>query len=139
MALGRIVGDLTDLDVPNLPTARQRVGLLLVLRAADEKNGRKYLPALLDDSDPAVRFAAIEWVGEERIKELRPRIVEMLSGEANTRELFDACVATLELLDGQRPNEFHGARYAATVLADDRSSAAMRCSRCGCSRPITRA
>ncbi|HEV3417890.1 MAG TPA: PVC-type heme-binding CxxCH protein [Pirellulales bacterium] len=126
-ALQHIVGELNDLDVPNLPTARQRVGVMLVLRAANEPAGRKFLPDLLKDSDSAVRFAAIEWVGEERIKHLRPQIAEMLKGEANTRELFNACVAALELLDGtQRPDEFHGESYAAKVLGDDQSSDAMR-------------
>jgi putative membrane-bound dehydrogenase-like protein len=126
-ALQHIVGELNDLDVPNLPTARQRVGVMLVLRAANEPAGRKFLPDLLKDSDPAVRFAAIEWIGEEKIKNLRPQIAEMLKGEANTRELFNACVAALELLDGtQRPDEFHGDSYAAKVLDDDQSSDAMR-------------
>ena len=78
-------------------------------------------------SDPSVRFAAIEWVGEERIKDLRPRIAEMLNGEANTRDLFNACVAALELLDGtQRPDEFHGEKYAAKVLLDEQSSGEVR-------------
>jgi putative membrane-bound dehydrogenase-like protein len=126
-ALQHIVGELTDLDVPNLPSAGQRLGVMLVLRSADEKYGRKFLPALLSDSDPSVRFAAIEWVGEERIKDLRPRIAEMLNGEANTRDLFNACVAALELLDGtQRPDEFHGEKYAAKVLLDEQSSGEVR-------------
>jgi putative membrane-bound dehydrogenase-like protein len=126
-ALQHIVGELTDLDVPNLPSAGQRLGVMLVLRAADEKYGRKFLPALLSDSDPSVRFAAIEWVGEEKIKDLRPRIAEMLNGEANTRDLFNACVAALELLDGtQRPDEFHGEKYAAKVLLDEQSSGEVR-------------
>jgi putative membrane-bound dehydrogenase-like protein len=127
LALQHIVGELTDLDVPNLPSAGQRLGVMLVLRAAEEKNGRKSLPALLSDSDPGVRFAAIEWAGEEKIKDLRPRIVEILSGEANTRELFNACVAALELIDGtQKPDEFHGEKYAANVLLDEQSSTEVR-------------
>ncbi|HEV2972442.1 MAG TPA: PVC-type heme-binding CxxCH protein [Pirellulales bacterium] len=126
-ALQHIVGELNDLDVPNLPTARQRLGVMLVLRAANEPAGRKFLPDLLKDSDPAVRFEAIEWIGEERIKHLRLQIAEMLKGEANTRELFNACVAALELLDGtQRPDEFHGESYDAKVLGDDQSSDTMR-------------
>ena len=86
------------------------------------------MPRLLDDADPAIRFAAIEWIGEEHVAELRPRIVEMLDGKANTRELFEACVATMELLDGtQRPDEFHGEKYATQVLTESHSSDAMRC------------
>ncbi|HEY2148315.1 MAG TPA: hypothetical protein VGH32_10285, partial [Pirellulales bacterium] len=93
----------------------------------DEKYGRKFLRALLSDSDPAVLFAAIEWAGEEKIKDLRPRILEILSGEANTRDLFNGCVAALELIDGtQKPDEFHGEKYAANVLLDEQSSVEVR-------------
>ncbi|HEY2146717.1 MAG TPA: PVC-type heme-binding CxxCH protein, partial [Pirellulales bacterium] len=127
LALEHIVGELRDLDVPNLPSAGQRLGVMLVVRAADEKYGRKFLPALLSDSDPAVRFTAIEWAGEEKIKDLRPRILEILSGEANTRDLFNGCVAALELIDGtQKPDEFHGEKYAANVLLDEQSSVEVR-------------
>ncbi len=127
LALEHIVGELADLDIPNLPSAAQRLNVMLVFRAADKKNGEKFLPALLADSDPAVKFAAIEWVGEEKLKDLRPQIAEMLKGDANTRELFDACVAALELIDGtQRPDEFHGEQYAAKVFNDADSSGAMR-------------
>ncbi len=126
-ALQNIVGELSDLDVPNLPTAGQRLGVMLALRAADERTGRKLLPALLADADPAVRFAAIEWVGEERVRELRLQIADMLKGEANTRDLFNACVAALELLDGtQRPDEFHGEEYAVKVLKDGQATDDMR-------------
>ena len=126
-ALQHIVGELSDLDVPNLPTAGQRLGVMLALRAADEPTGRTLLPALLGDSDPAVRFAAIEWVGEERIRDLRPQIAEMLKGDANTRDLFNACVAALELLDGtQKPDEFHGEQYVVKVLKDEQATDDMR-------------
>ena len=126
-ALQHIIGELSDLDVPNLPTAGQRLGVMLALRAADEKTGRKLLPALLADADSAVRFAAIEWIGEERIRDLRPQIADMLKGEANTRDLFNACVAALELLDGtQRPDEFHGEEYAVKVLKDGQATDDMR-------------
>ena len=85
VALGNMASELIHIDPAKLPTAQQRLGLMLALRAADEPAGRKLLPQLLNDSDPAIRFAAIEWVGEEKIKELRPRIVEILNNEVKTR------------------------------------------------------
>ncbi len=127
VALGNMASELVQIDPAKLPTARQRLGLMLALRAADEPAGRKLLPQLLDDPDPAIRFAAIEWVGEEHVKDLRSKIVEMLGGKADTRELFGACVAALELLDGtQRPDEFHGEQYVVGVLHDPHASNAMR-------------
>jgi putative membrane-bound dehydrogenase-like protein len=126
-ALGQMATELIGIDPAKLPTSRQRLGLLLVLRAVAEPAGRRLLPRLLEDPDPAIRFAAIEWVGEERIKELRPKIAEILNGDANTRELFEACVAALELLDGtQRPDEFHGEQYVVRALTDAHASNALR-------------
>jgi putative heme-binding domain-containing protein len=127
MALANMPEALSALDPFALPTAAQRLGAMLALRAVNETVGEKYLPRLLDDSDPSIRFAAIEWVGEEHVKELRPKIVEMLGGKADTRELFEACVAALELLDGtQRPDEFHGEQYVVGVLHDPHASNSMR-------------
>jgi putative membrane-bound dehydrogenase-like protein len=126
-ALGQMPSAIITIDPAKLPTAQQRLGLMLALRAVAEPAGRKLLPGLLSDPDPAIRFAAIEWAGEERIKELRPRIAEILNGEANTRELFESCVAALELIDGtQRPDEFHGEQYVVHALTDDHTSNAMR-------------
>jgi putative membrane-bound dehydrogenase-like protein len=126
-ALGHMASELVRIDPFKLPTARQRLGVMLTLRAVAEPAGRKMLPQLLADTDPAIRFAAIEWVGEERIKELRSKIVDILNNEAKTRELFEACVAALELLDGtQRPDEFHGEQYVVRVLTDAHASTAMQ-------------
>ena len=73
------------------------------------------------------------------MKDLRPKIVEMLGGKADTRELFEACVAALELLDGtQRPDEFHGEQYVVGVLHDPHASNAMRRLRCECCGRIIR-
>ncbi len=126
-ALGQMPSAIITIDPAKLPTPHQRLGLMLAPCAVDEPAGRKLLPGLLNDPDPAIRFAAIEWIGEERIKALRPRIAEILNGEANTRELFESCVAALELIDGtQRPDEFHGEQYVVHVLTDAHTSNVMR-------------
>ena len=125
-ALEQMPAALSQIDPFQLPTATQRLGWMLAMRGVDEPAGRKFLPRFLADADPAIRFAAIEWVGEEQVKELRPQIVELLSSKADTRELFEACVAALELLDGTaRPDEFHGDEYVAGVLTDPHASSAM--------------
>ncbi len=118
---------LASIDAAKLTIARQRLGVLLALRSVREADSRKLLPQWLSDADPSIKFAAIQWVGEEHVKELRPRIAAMLSGEAATRELFEACVATLELLDGaQKPDEFHGEEYVVRALTAAETSPAMR-------------
>src|SRR5262249_31446634 len=44
--------------------ARRRLGVVLALRATGEAEARAALPDFLDDADPEVRRAAIQWVGE---------------------------------------------------------------------------
>ncbi len=126
-SLAKDLSGLGEFDVPNLPTSRQRLGVMLTLRDADESKGRKLLPELLRDSDPDIQFTAIQWVGEQHVVDLRPQIAELLSGGAKTATLFEACVATLELLDGkQRPDEFHGEQYVAATLSAAETSDPLR-------------
>jgi putative membrane-bound dehydrogenase-like protein len=114
-------------SLPDVSPAR-RLGLLLVLRDEDAPDGRALLPRLLDDSDPSIRLAAIQWVGEHRIATFRRRLLEGLSSPANTRELFQGTLAALEMLDGRRRDvrdELAGEDYIAALLKDSRTPPAV--------------
>lgn len=106
---------------PNLSAAR-RLGLLLVLRDLDSLEGRDLLPGYLDDPDPSIRFAAIQWIGEHRIESYRERLREGLGSGSTTPEVFQATLASLELLDN-RPrrdsrDELAGEDYIVGLLKD---------------------
>ena len=45
-----------------------RLGVLLALRRSGDAAGRDALPAFLADADPGVRRAAVQWIGEERLR-----------------------------------------------------------------------
>ena len=68
----------------------QRLGLLLILRESDRPQARTVLPSFLSDPDPNIRFAAIQWVGEQRLTEFRSNLQAGLARAAETRTLFEA-------------------------------------------------
>jgi len=104
----------------------QRLGLLLILRDSDRPDARALLPRFLSDRDPAIRFAAIQWVGEHRLTEFRPQLTAGLASSAATRNLFEATLAALERLDekvrGPR-EEVAGEDYIAVLLKDPQTPA----------------
>jgi putative heme-binding domain-containing protein len=106
----------------------RRLGLLLILRDTDRPEARALLPRFLSDSDPSIRFAAIQWIGEHRLEKYRSQLLGSLTSGSATRELFEATLAALEQLDGKPRdprNELAGEDYIATLLHDPRAPAAV--------------
>jgi putative membrane-bound dehydrogenase-like protein len=109
--------------------ASLRLGALLALRRAGEKEGRALLPEFLTDDSPEVRRAAIQWVAEERLKEHQALLRPAAARPPVTRELFEALLAARELLSGTRrkgKEESAGEEYAARILTDATQPAAFR-------------
>ncbi|MFO0888471.1 MAG: PVC-type heme-binding CxxCH protein [Isosphaeraceae bacterium] len=101
------------------PEASHRLAAILILREQGDRESLSFIPAWLQDADPAVRFVAIQWVGEERLTEYRPKLIERLASEATRRQEFEATLAALELLDSvkrQPRDEFSGEDYVAALL-----------------------
>jgi putative membrane-bound dehydrogenase-like protein len=106
----------------------QRLGMLLVVRDLHRPEARALLPAFLESSDPAIRFAAIQWVGEERLEEHRDRLGAALSSGSLSREVFEATLAALEQLDGKTRDprdERAGEDYVAAIVRDAQASATL--------------
>jgi putative heme-binding domain-containing protein len=104
----------------------QRLGLLLILRESDRPEARALLPSFLSDPAPDIRFAAIQWVGEHRLTEFRPRLEAALASTAETRLLFEATLAAMEGLSGKRrglEDEIAGEEYVIALLKDGRTPA----------------
>ncbi len=81
---------------------RARVGWLLALRGALPRDVN-WLPTFLQDPDPAVRQAAVQWVAEERRNALRPLVEGVLESPGCTPDLFLATIAALQMLEGVNP------------------------------------
>jgi putative membrane-bound dehydrogenase-like protein len=104
--------------------AAHRLGALLVLRESARNLAREQLGRFLADPDPAIRFAAIQWVGEERLAEFRPLLLSGLGSPTISREAFEGTLAALELLDARKRDphdEVAGEEYVAALLKDPKT------------------
>jgi putative membrane-bound dehydrogenase-like protein len=109
--------------------AKLRLGILLTLRRCGDEEGRNQLPDFLADSDPDVRRAAIQWVGEEGLKEHADRLRQAAARPPVTRELFEALLAANDFLAGRKPfarDEAGSEAFVATILQDDSQPPAFR-------------
>jgi putative membrane-bound dehydrogenase-like protein len=97
-----------------------RVGVLLALRKAGEPEGREMIRAFLADSDPEVRRAAIQWVGEDRLKEYAPLLGASAAKLPITRELFESYLGALDFLQDKRDanKETSGEEFVIKILQD---------------------
>jgi putative membrane-bound dehydrogenase-like protein len=123
--------DNTALLLSEVQTAdsRRRVGILLALRRAGTAEGQASIPKFLADADPEVRRAAIQWVGEERLRDYAPLLRPAAARPPVTRELFEALLASNEFLAGQsrKPtDEVGGQDYIAKVVKDASQPPALR-------------
>ncbi len=104
------------------PSPQVRLALLLAARQSSGSGwADAVLPVAFADPDPQVRFTAIQWVGEARLAQFRGEIERELENSKTTADLFDASLASLEMLDGvkRKPgNEFSGADYALRLACD---------------------
>ena len=109
-------------------TASRRLGLLLILRETGRPESVTLLPEFLADPNPLIRFAAIQWVGEHRLKHFRTQLLAGLTSGAATKNLFEATLAALELLDNKTRgprDEITGEDYIVGLLNDPHTSAGM--------------
>jgi putative membrane-bound dehydrogenase-like protein len=109
--------------------AKLRLGVLLALRRGGRPVGSALLPDFLADPDAGVRRAAIQWVGEERRRDLWPQAQAAASRPPVTRELFEAMLAANDLFTiGERmpSEEPSGEEFIARVLKDTIQPAAVR-------------
>jgi putative membrane-bound dehydrogenase-like protein len=79
-----------------------RLGLLVTLRRIPDSRTLAELPRFLDDPDPAVRRAAIQWAAEENVRELRAQIQQSAFRQPVTRELIEAWAKAEEMLAGAK-------------------------------------
>ncbi len=100
----------------------------LVLRESHPQSLRLASLAI-KSAEPVSRRIAIQWVGEENLKELRPEVEKVLASEPMTGDLFMACLASLSMLDGVPPAEFEKAppvQHILPIVRDAKRSASLR-------------
>jgi len=107
----------------------ERLACLLILRETRDPQGRSALPKLLRDADANVRFAAVQWVGEERLAPFRAGLAGALSAGPASSRLFGGYLAALERLDGvvrTADDEWAGEQYIVRALEDPSTTSDVR-------------
>ena len=109
------------IELASDPEPAHRLGALLILRESGRPEALTLISKALDDPDPAIKFTAIQWVGEGHLAEYRPRLLKELSAEKTTREVFEGTLAALDMLQARKrePREENaGEDYVAALLTD---------------------
>jgi putative membrane-bound dehydrogenase-like protein len=94
----------------------------------DEKR-QQVLKAAIQDQDESIRRAAVQWVAEERLTDLRPQVEAVLNDPQITADLFLATLAGLEMLDGVPPAQFDKTppgKYVLPLVRDEKRTATVR-------------
>jgi len=96
-----------------LPISIVRRGMLSLWCSGFIQGKPEWLPPLLSSDDPEVRLAAVLVVAEHQLKEFRGE-VESALGEATTKQQFEVCLATLDLLgkNDKNSNDWTGEVHA---------------------------
>ena len=106
---------------------QMRLGVLLALRQSGDAEGRAFLGKFLKDADPEVRRTAIQWVGEERLKDFASQLNASAAQAPTTAALFRALLATNHLLAGRKPDaEPIDEKFIAQVVQDAEQPATFR-------------
>jgi putative heme-binding domain-containing protein len=107
---------------------RVRVAMLLAARQHDPRDVT--LAELgLQDQDADVRRLAVQWVAEERFRDVRPGVEAVFNSTTVTSDLFMAALAALEILDGADPatiDKTPSTKYVLPLLQDEKRPSAVR-------------
>ncbi len=100
-ALARTIEELQLATLARSPAVPERLAALLIERDRDTPEARALVATFLDDADPVVRQAAVQWVAESRLAEFRDGLERAVSHEPSTDALLRSYLAARAALDGQ--------------------------------------
>ncbi|MGQ0635433.1 MAG: PVC-type heme-binding CxxCH protein [Planctomycetaceae bacterium] len=110
----------------NAPCARLAFMLGYRRRFPQEQ---KIVRDILNDREDSLRRAAVQWIAEERLTELRPQVEAILNDSTISADLFLATLAALEMLDGVKPDQFDktpAGKYVLPLVRDEKRPASIR-------------
>lgn len=83
---------------PKEKKATVRAEYAVAMRKTTPQDSAKRIPELLADSDWRVRFVAIQWIGEDRLKQFESALRENLQEHSSRREEMEATLVALRML-----------------------------------------
>ena len=81
-------------------TPRRHLAALLIQRSTAVSPAESCLAKALQDADPAIRFLALKWIGEENLSEFANQIDQALTAGPIDALFFAAYLATVERVSG---------------------------------------
>ncbi|HYE98358.1 MAG TPA: PVC-type heme-binding CxxCH protein [Planctomycetota bacterium] len=108
---------------------RVRIGLLLAMRRTGDASHRASIPEFLEDPDPGVRRAAMQWVGEDGLREYAKAIELTAARPPVTREVFEAFLAAMDALQSRgsaKVDAMGSEAFIAKTLEDPEQPAPLR-------------
>jgi putative membrane-bound dehydrogenase-like protein len=114
---------------PGLTLAALLAGKRLAAEEGPSEKLELILSAALTDRDASLRRAAVQWVAEAHLKNLRPQVEAILNDSQITADLFLATLATLEMLDGAPPAQFDKTppgKYVLPLVKDEKRTPTVR-------------
>ncbi len=132
-SLHKLLNETSDLALTNSGSQTRQfelrqIAILLAARTSFSKD-QSFVQFGLHSPSPAIRRLAVQWAGEEKLKDLRPEVEKVLASEPMTTELFMACLASLSLFDGKPPAEFEKtppSNYILAIVNDAARPASLR-------------
>jgi putative membrane-bound dehydrogenase-like protein len=125
-ALRTVANDIALLSFEQERRPAVRLGLALVFAEANTPTCQKQIPKLLADSDPLVRFVAIKWIGEQRLKDVWNNVKDDVEKRLATRQELEAFLATSAFLSDEKYDpgkEARGEEFVVKILLDKNTSA----------------
>ncbi len=90
---------------------------------------QEQLPKLLASKDQRVRLLAVVWIGDQRLRQYLPDLEKMVSTNVDSRQLFEACLAAIDLLQDKPYDpgkESPGEEYVVKMLEAGKASPEMQ-------------
>lgn len=104
--------------------------LLAIAASRSQLDLRQIVPDLLASPDESIQFIGVMWIGEKRLTEYRELLEGRLLSSGNSRRLFEATLAALEMLDGKKSSdpskELGGDVYVLQLLKSEKTSPEVR-------------
>ena len=104
--LTRYMGNIEELTARNdgfKVFQENAINVLLIQRASQLPKCRAYIQSYLESSDLDVRFAAIQWIAEDKLEQYRKPLTDSLARPDLTPRLLVATLTALDMLDGGKP------------------------------------
>ena len=99
---------------------RLRLAVVLTARKKFPKS-KTLLKAAIARKEQSIQRATVQWVAEEGMKEFRPSLLKMLENRNITNNLFEATLAAIQIIDGEkreRGDQALGATFALSIAAN---------------------